>query len=149
MMMVLVPVALLASHPLMASLGRTTNSNDDWQVFHRYIVETEKLSPSVIVTPNWPTGGNLRFLFQDVPVATNIYNDYDPAFTLSDEHPAIMVWKGDDDQIPMLTQWLEGQMNIKLKTVQRSTLDIPMYYPVEGKTLRISYAIIRPADIEH
>ncbi len=147
-MMVLVPAALWASHPLMASLGRTTNSNDDWQAFHRYVVETEKLSPSVIITPNWPAGGNLRFLFQNVPVATNIYDDYDPPFTLSDEHPALMVWKGDDDEIPMLTQWLEGQMNVKLKPVQRSTLDVPMYYPVKGKTLRISYAIIRPADIE-
>ncbi|MGV1872053.1 glycosyltransferase family 39 protein [Agrobacterium rosae] len=147
-MMVLVPVALLVSHPLMAALGRTSNSNYDWQAFYRHVVEVEKLSPSVIITPNWPTGGNLRFLFQDVPVATNIYDDYDPPFTVSDEHPALMVWTGDDNEVPLLTEWLEGQMKVNLKTVQRSTLDIPMYYPVKGKVFRISYAIVRPADIE-
>ncbi|UHS59374.1 glycosyltransferase family 39 protein [Agrobacterium vaccinii] len=146
-MLALVPVALLISYPLMASIGRTSSSNYDWQAFKRQIVETEKLSPSVIVTLNWPTGGNLRFLFNDVPVATAIYDDYDPPFTITDEHPALMAWIGDDDQSPELSKWIEGQLNVRVKDVKTSTLSVPMYYPIKGKMLRLNYAVARPANM--
>jgi hypothetical protein len=146
-MMALVPVALLVAHPLMASLGRTSNSNYDWEAFQRHIVETEKLSPSVIVTPNWPTGGNLRFVFKDVPVATTIYDDYDPPFAISESHPALMVWVGNDLEVPQLSEWLEDQMKVELKDVKSYRLDLPMYYPVENKVMRVNYAIVRPDNI--
>ncbi|WP_082453343.1 glycosyltransferase family 39 protein [Rhizobium sp. Leaf262] len=146
-MMALVPVALLVTHPLMASLGRTSNSNYDWEAFQRHIVEIEKLSPSVIVTPNWPTGGNLRFVFKDVPVATTIYDDYDPPFAISESHPALMVWVGNDLEVPQLSEWLEEQMKVELKDVKSSRLDLPMYYPVENKLMRVNYTIVRPDNI--
>lgn len=146
-MLALVPIALLISHPLMATLGRTSSSNYDWQAFQKHIVETEKLSPSVIVTLNWPTGGNLRFLYQDIPVATAMYDDYDPQFTITDDHPALMVWIGDDNQEPELSAWIEDQLKVKINNVRTSKLEVPMYYPIKDKKLRLSYAVVRPENI--
>ncbi len=147
-MLVLVPVALLLSQPVMALLGKTSSSNYDWQAFRQHVVEKEGISPSVIVTPNWPAGGNLRFIFPDVPVATTIYDDYDPPFTISDEHPALFVWTGNDAGAPTLTQWLEGQLNADVKGFQTSVLDVPLYYPVKDKALRFNYALVKPSNIE-
>lgn len=146
--MVIIPIALLLAHPLMAALGRTSNSNYNWKAFERQIVDTEKLSPSVIVTPNWPTGGNLRFIFSDVPVATTTYDDYDPQFAISDEHPALLVWVGDDNQLSPLSKWIEEQLKAKVKVVPISSLDLPFYYPVKDKTMRFKYAVVRASDIE-
>lgn len=146
--MVLVPIALLLSHPVVASLGRTSNSNYNWVAFARHIVDSEKLSPSVIVTPNWPVGGNLRFIFSDVPVATTTYEDYDPPFTISDDHPALLVWLGNDNQLSPLSTWIEEQKKVKVKDLKIATFDAPFYYPVGGKKIRFSYAVVRPSDIE-
>ena len=146
--MAIIPVALLLAHPVMAALGRTSNSNYNWKAFERQIVDTEKLSPSVLVTPNWPAGGNLRFIFSDVPVATTTYDDYDPPFTISDEHPALLVWVGDDNQLSPLSMWIGEQMRAKVKNVPISSLDLPFYYSWKGKTTRFNYAVVRPSDIE-
>lgn len=147
-MLMLVPVALLLSHPVRASLGKTSSSNYDWQAFKRHIVEKEGISPSVIVTPDWPSGGNLRFVFPQVPVATTIYGDYDPPFTITNEHPALLVWTGDGDATSKLTEWVEGQLKTKIKLPQRSVIDIPYFYPIKDRAVRYNYAVLRPADLE-
>jgi hypothetical protein len=149
-MMVLVPIALLASQPFISLTGRASSSNYDWQAFHNHIVENEKISPSVIITPNWPSGGNLRFVFKDVPVATVTYDDYDPIFNVSNERPILMAWTGDSggDQVASMTAWLKDQIKADVQNVQVSTFDVPMYYPIENKKLRFNYAIVRPANIK-
>jgi hypothetical protein len=149
-MMVLVPIALLASQPFISLTGRASSSNYDWQAFHNHIVENEKIFPSVIITPNWPSGGNLRFVFKDVPVATVTYDDYDPTFNVSDERPILMAWTGDSgrDQVASMTAWLKDQIKADVQNVQVSTFDVPLYYPIENKKLRFNYAIVRPANIK-
>lgn len=146
-MLALVPVALLLSHPVMASLGKTSSSNYDWQAFERHIVEKEGISPSVIVTPDWPAGGNLRFVFPNVPVATTLYDDYDPPFTITEDRPALLVWTGNDDASATLVQWIEGQLKLRVKPPTSTAVDIPYFYPIKDRAVRYNYAIITPSDL--
>ncbi len=146
-MLALIPVAMLLAQPLTAARGRASSSNYDWQAFQRHIAEKEGISPSVIVTPDWPSGGNLRFVFPQVPVATTIYNDYDPPFKITDEHPALLVWTGDDDSVAELSQWVEGQLNLKVKTPTRHLVDLPHFYPIKDRAVRYNYAVVTPNDL--
>lgn len=146
--LVVVPLVLVLSHPLFAALGRASNSNYNWAQFKSQVIDAGNLSPSVIVTPNWPTGGNVRFNFSTVPVASTTYDDYDPAFTLSEHHPALLVWTGDENKLPLLLKWLEEQLNAKFRNVPISIADVQLYYPVENKVMRVYYALVRPSDIE-
>lgn len=145
--MTLVPVALLLSQPVTAFMGRTSNSNYDWQAFRRHIVEEERISPSLIVTPDWPSGGNLRFVFKTIPVGTTIYDDYDPVFSLSEEHPVLLVWTGIDGGVEPLTRWLGDQLHAKIEGVTVSKLIVPLYFPVKNKTLQFNYAVVKPSNI--
>ncbi|GAK69706.1 glycosyltransferase family 39 protein [Agrobacterium rubi] len=146
-LMTLVPVALLLSQPVTAFMGRTSNSNYDWQAFRRHIVEEERISPSLIVTPDWPSGGNLRFVFKTIPVGTTIYDDYDPVFSLSEEHPVLLVWTGIDGGVEPLTRWLGDQLHAKIEGVTVSKLIVPLYFPVKNKTLQFNYAVVKPSNI--
>ena len=82
-----------------------------------------------------------------MPVATTIYNDYDPPFKITDEHPALLVWTGDDDSVAELSQWVEGQLNLKVKTPTRHVVDLPHFYAIKDRAVRYNYAVVTPSDL--
>ncbi|MBB3945439.1 4-amino-4-deoxy-L-arabinose transferase-like glycosyltransferase [Rhizobium skierniewicense] len=146
--MVIVPLAMLLSQPLTAFMGRVSSSNYDWQAFRDHIVDDKRISPSLVVTPNWPSGGNLRFVFDAIPVGTTIYDDYDPVFALSEDRPVLMVWTGNDTkELEVMTKWLGDQMHAKVEGVTATRLDVPLYYPVKNKVLEFNYAVVKPSNI--
>ena len=144
--MAILPVALIVSVPVQAMLGKTSRSNNDWQVFQQHI-QDKGISPSLIVTSDWYTGGNLRFVFPDTKVATTTYDDFDPTFTLSSDHPVLFVWITGRDQSAGMVAWLEAQMGVTLKDISLNTFEAPMYFPVEGKMQRFSYVLITPDNV--
>ncbi|NTJ44406.1 hypothetical protein G6L28_17560 [Agrobacterium larrymoorei] len=146
--MALLPVALILSVPLQAWTGKASRSNYDYESFQRYIHNDKGISPSVIITPDWHTGGNLRFVFNKTPVATIIYDDFDPKFQPSFDHPILFVWNGDGDATDRLSHWLEEQISVKLKSVTIQQFKTPMYFPVGGKMQVFSYAVITPDNFE-
>lgn len=146
-LLVIVPAAVLAAPPFMSVIGKKTSSNYNWGGIRTQLVDHEKISPSVIVTPDWPTGGNMRFIFGDTPVATISYDDYDPAFVWTDEQPILFLWTGNDNKFGLLAEWLKGQLNVDLKDIKITTIEVPMYYPTEGKSIRFQYAVIRREDV--
>jgi 4-amino-4-deoxy-L-arabinose transferase-like glycosyltransferase len=141
-LLVVIPLAVLAAPPFMSIIGKKTSSNYNWNGIRAHLVEHEKIAPSVIVTPDWPTGGNMRFLFGQTPVATISYDDYDPTFVWSAEHPILFLWTGNDNKFDHLAEWLKGQLNVDLKDTTITTIEVPMYYPTEGKSVRFQYAVI-------
>lgn len=145
--MAILPVALIVSVPVQAMFGKTSRSNSDWQVFHQHLQE-KQISPSLIVTSDWYTGGNLRFVFPDTKVATTTYDDFDPAFALSNDHPVLFVWVTGRDQSAGMVDWLQAQMGVKLKDISLNTFEAPMYFPVDGKMQRFSYVLITPQNVE-
>lgn len=144
--MAILPVALIVSVPVQAMLGKTSRSNNDWQVFRQHIQE-KGISPSLIVTSDWYTGGNLRFVFPNTTVATTTYDDFDPAFALSSDHPVLFVWVTGRDQSAGMVDWLQAQMGVTLSDISVNTFEAPMYFPVEGKMQRFSYALITPDNV--
>ena len=146
-LMIVVPIAVLVAPPLMSAIGKKTSSNYNWEGIRAQIVNHEKIAPSVIVTPDWPTGGNMRFIFGDTPVATISYDDYDPAFAWSAERPILFLWTGADKNFDLLADWLKGQLNIELQNTKITTIEVPMYYPTKGTNMTFQYAIIRPENV--
>jgi 4-amino-4-deoxy-L-arabinose transferase-like glycosyltransferase len=148
LIMMIVPVALLLSQPVTALMGRVSSSNYDWQAFRNHIVDEKNISPSLVVTPNWPSGGNLRFVFDNVPVGTTTYDDYDPLFALSEDRPVLLVWTGNDSRdMESMTKWLGDQLNARVEGVTATRLDVPLYYPVKNKSLPFNYAVVKPKNI--
>ncbi len=144
--MALIPIALIVSVPVQAMFGNTSRSNNDWQVF-RHHLQDKGITPSLIVTSDWFTGGNMRFLFPKITVATTTYDDFDPAFRLTADRPVLMVWTTARDQSAGMAQWLEAQMGATLKDLGIQAFEAPMYFKVEGKMQRFSYILIKPENV--
>ncbi|WP_165225028.1 glycosyltransferase family 39 protein [Affinirhizobium pseudoryzae] len=145
--MLVIPVALIASQPVMAMLGLRTSSNYDWQGFAEKLRVEEKLAPSLIVTGDWRTGGNLRFLFRDTPVVTTTYDDFAPQIGLLPDRPILLVQITGRDKFPEMLEWLETNYGLRVKLPGIRWVDMPMSFPTEGKTLRFNYAVVRPSDL--
>lgn len=144
--MALVPVALIVSVPVQAMFGKTSRSNNDWEIF-RHHLQDKGITPSLIVTSDWFTGGNMRFLFPEITVATTTYDDFDPAFRLSADRPVLFVWTTWRDPSESMRQWLEAQMGANLKDLSIQTFEAPMHFKVEGKIQRFSYIVIKPDNV--
>lgn len=145
-LMAVLPLALIVSVPLQAWTGKASRSNNDWESFRRHIHDEKGLSPSVIITPDWHTGGNLRFVFDKTPVATVIYDDFDPKFQPSYDHPILFAWTGDGDATGKLTEWLKEQIDVTLINVTINRFKAPMYFAIDGKIQTFSYVVITPAN---
>jgi len=145
--MAILPVALIGSVPVQAMLGKISRSNNDWQVFRQHLQE-KGISPCLIVTSDWYTGGNLRFIFPDTKVATTTYDDFDPTFALTSDHPVLFVWVTGRDQSAGMVDWLQAQMDVTLRNISLNTFEAPMYFPVDGKMQRFSYVLITPDNVE-
>lgn len=145
--MLVVPGALIASQPLMSLLGLRTSSNYDWQSFADKFRADEKVAPALIVTGDWRTGGNLRFLFQDTPVVTTTYDDFTPPIDASGERPILLVQTTGKEKFPKMLEWLEKNYGLRLALPEIRSLDMPMYFPTEGEWLRFHYAVVRPVGL--
>lgn len=145
--MVLVPLAILVSLPLMALIGQRTSSNYDWKAFATWFETHETLSPALIVTGDWRTGGNLRFQFKDVPVVTITYGDFVPAIDVSDARPILLVQTTGTENFAEMQAWLARTYHFQVDISDIRSVEIPMYVPTRDETLRFNYALIRPADI--
>lgn len=145
--MLVVPGALVASQPLMSLLGLRTSSNYDWQSFADSFRADEKVLPALIVTGDWRTGGNLRFLFQDTPVVTTTYDDFTPEIDVSAERPILLVQTTATEKFPGMLDWLQTNYDMTLDLPSIRSIDMPMYFPTKGQWLRFNYAVIRPADL--
>ncbi len=143
--MIVLPLVLVLSVPVSALAGKTSRSNYDWQAFADHI-RTQGISPSLIVTPDWPTGGNMRFVFPQTTVATVIYDDFDPPFQVSNDHPVLFAWPGSGNDTAEMVAWIKEQIGVTLKDVSVKTYEGPMYYPVKGSLQVFSYATITPAN---
>lgn len=144
--MLIVPGALIAAQPLMSLLDLRTSSNYDWQAFADRLNAAGKGDPALIVTGDWRTGGNLRFLFQETPVVTTTYDDFTPKIDITQDQPILLVQTTGTDKFPGMLEWLETNYGLRLARPDIRSLDIPMYFPTEGEWLRFNYAIIRPSD---
>ncbi|WP_288430941.1 glycosyltransferase family 39 protein [uncultured Agrobacterium sp.] len=145
--MAFLPIALILSVPVQALVGDSSKSNRDWQSLRHHLHDEKGISPSLVVTPDWLTGGNIRFIFPETTVATVIYDDFDPSFQPSFDHPILFVSSGDGDTDKM-TAWLEGQIGVKLKNVTVNSFSSPMYYPIEGRMQNYTYSLITPDNFE-
>lgn len=144
--MLVIPGALIASQPVMSWLGLRTSSNYDWRGFADRLRLDETLQPALIVTGDWRTGGNLRFLFQDTPVVTTTYDDFVPPTGFSAERPIVLVQTTGTDKFAEMLEWLDTNYGLRVTLPPIQSIDMPMYFPTEGEMLRFNYAILRPTD---
>jgi len=59
----------------------------------------------------------------------------------------LFVWVTGRDQSAGMVDWLQAQMGVRLSDISVNTFEAPMYFPVEGKMQRFSYALITPDNV--
>ncbi len=147
LLLIIIPIAVVVSSPLLAALGERSRSNYDWTSFRQYIESVEKIVPSGIVTSNWSTGGNLLFVYKDVPVVTTTYSDFTPHFQITNERPLLLVQVSGLDDYAEMTEWLSQNYQLDITRLRIETVEIPMYFETANEAVRFNYTLIRPDDI--
>ena len=144
-LMLCLPIAIVASAPILSFIGKRTTSNYPWQPFHAYLADEMKLSPSLIVTTDWPIAGNMRLQFGDVPVTTTEYTEFNPTFDWSSNHPVLLVWLDSDRGYEKLVRWMRETHGMDIAGIAVQTITLPMYNSHgDDQALTIRYAVVPP-----
>jgi 4-amino-4-deoxy-L-arabinose transferase-like glycosyltransferase len=99
----IIPVALLVS----GRLDTSSHFRQPYREFAAHLRQDLPAEPSMIMTKDWHTAGNLKAQWPDVPVlATDFPNLTLP---LVKDGPAVLIWRGEPEMPSQLRLWLAGR----------------------------------------
>ncbi|TCM53808.1 dolichyl-phosphate-mannose-protein mannosyltransferase [Rhizobium sp. PP-F2F-G48] len=145
--MVAIPTILLLRITTAGLTGEYQYINAPFEGLSRDI-DARASSPSLFVAEETHVAGNLHLQRPDVPAAALTYPQFAPSFTLTQEHPIVLVWRERKGRTPPpmpsdLSDWLDRNTGPNAR-IERHTLTLPQLYGRAEDTYSFGYAIAYP-----
>ncbi len=136
-----IPFAVLAA----GHMGRPSHYQQPYSAFHDSFVAQEAHAPSLIVTPDWLSAGNIKKEWPEIAVITTQFPNLTLPYRWEHDRPVALMWRGEAQTAPKALQnWAKDNLGdaVVIPEAKRVTL------PFEGNSgiaaPDFSYVLIYP-----
>ncbi len=120
--MVVIPVAMLVA----GRSGSPSHYQQPYAAFREVMTQNEATTPSVIVTTDWLSGGNLRMQWPDAPVMVTQFPNLTIPFDWTPDRPVALIWRGDSATLPpQLERWAKENLGTETQRGETKSLKLP------------------------